>query len=147
MQAAQVPLRMSAIRMATTIGGRAVPRLAKGVPATQAARVAADRWLSDLLGRPAWRVDADAADLADLLRATGPGFFYARVAAEDLAAVHRFEDCGFRIVDTTITLEASIKPLQADDFPDVPGASKIRILCGPRKDHILPAKAATEQFH
>ena len=106
--------------MATnSIGVRAEPGLARGAPVTQAAQFAADRWLSHLLGRPAWKVDAEAADLANLLHATGPGFFYTRVAAEDLAAVHRFEDCGFRIVDTTITLESPIKPLQADDLPGV----------------------------
>jgi ribosomal protein S18 acetylase RimI-like enzyme len=79
----------------------------------ESAKVAPDRWLSDLLGRPAWKVDADAVDLARVLRMIGPAFYYTRIAADDICAVHRFEDFGFRVVDLTITLEASARQQQA----------------------------------
>jgi len=68
--------------------------------------VTADRWLSGVLGRPAWKVDADAVDPAAVVARAGSGFFFTRVPASEVSTLHRFESAGFRVVDTTVTLEA-----------------------------------------
>jgi len=76
--------------------------------------VTADRWLSDLLGRPAWKVDARTADPAAVVDRTGSGFFFTRVPAGEVSTLHRFESAGFHVVDVTITLEArAAEPLGA----------------------------------
>jgi ribosomal protein S18 acetylase RimI-like enzyme len=77
-------------------------------PMSVAVGLTADRWLSGLLGRPAWKLDPDVADpAAAVARAgEGPGFFFTRVPAGEVAALHRFENAGFHVVDTTVGLEA-----------------------------------------
>jgi ribosomal protein S18 acetylase RimI-like enzyme len=68
--------------------------------------ITADRWLSDVLARPAWKVDGGTADPAEAVALAGNGFFFTRVAADEVSALHRFESAGFRVVDVTVTLEA-----------------------------------------
>jgi ribosomal protein S18 acetylase RimI-like enzyme len=77
-------------------------------PLSVAAGVTADPWLSDLLGRPAWKVAPDVADPAAVVARAGkgPAFFFARVPAGEVSALHRFESAGFHVVDTTVGLEA-----------------------------------------
>jgi ribosomal protein S18 acetylase RimI-like enzyme len=76
-------------------------------PMSVAVGLTADRWLSELLGRPAWKLDPDVADpAAAVARAgEGPGFFFTRVPAGEVSALRRFENAGFHVVDTTIGLE------------------------------------------
>ena len=98
---------MSAIRMATRlIGGRTVPGLAQGVPATQAAQLAADRWLSDLLGRPAC---AERSDDAVAAFAETCGVPCWRGALDDVLG----------------RLRAAVAACQADDIVRVSGDSPL----------------------
>jgi len=89
-------------------------------PLPDGVAVTADRWLSGVLGRPAWKVDAAAADPAAVVARAGRGFFFTRVAAGEVSTVHRFESAGFRVVDTTVTLETPAPALaSAVRRPDV----------------------------
>lgn len=67
-----------------------------------------DAWLESVLGHTAWRVDPDlAADACAMARAEGgPAFLFARLPTADTDKLGRLETLGFRVVDTTITLEA-----------------------------------------
>lgn len=74
-----------------------------------------DRWLQTFLDRPALRVtgSADGSDacLAALRGlAQRDAFSYARVPTSDPAALDAFQAAGFRVVDTTITLETAGLP-------------------------------------
>ncbi len=76
-----------------------------------------DEWLSAQLGRAVWKLTRDC-DPGPALAAAdpGPAMFFTRIPADDIAAVHRFEDSGFHLVDTTITLEIDsdrLKPVGA----------------------------------
>lgn len=73
-----------------------------------------DRWLSDILDRPAWRVDSLIPDPAGAVRQSG-GFYYTRIPTGDVARLHAFEDAGFHVVDTAITLEAKTSTLVPSD--------------------------------
>jgi ribosomal protein S18 acetylase RimI-like enzyme len=69
-----------------------------------------DPWLSDILGKPAWRVDtaqARSERMASVViekMSASPCFFHAKTAVSQLADAHWLEDVGFRLVDTNITL-------------------------------------------
>src|SRR4051794_3251272 len=66
--------------------------------------LAADPFLAEILGKPAWRVDLPAdADAIGALR--GPAFLHAKVPTADVAVVGRLEALGFRVVDANVTLE------------------------------------------
>lgn len=74
-----------------------------------------DRWLQGFLGRPSFRVtgsvdvsDACTAKLREL--AGRVAFSYARTPTSDPRALDAFQVAGFRVVDTTITLETSGLP-------------------------------------
>lgn len=74
-----------------------------------------DRWLQTFIGRPVFRVtgfaDASEACIARLRGlAEREAFFYARVPTSDPEALDLFQGAGFRVVDTTITLETSGLP-------------------------------------
>jgi ribosomal protein S18 acetylase RimI-like enzyme len=73
-----------------------------------------DRWLSDLLGRPAWKVEAHTSSPADAIGhiGDGPAFFFTRIATNDVRTLNHFEDAGFRIIDLTVTLEAPAAQLR-----------------------------------
>jgi ribosomal protein S18 acetylase RimI-like enzyme len=75
-------------------------------PTPDARAITADRWLSDMLGRPAWKVDGGTADPAEVVARAGNGFFFTRISADEVSALHRFESAGFRVIDMTVTLEA-----------------------------------------
>jgi GNAT superfamily N-acetyltransferase len=62
--------------------------------------VGEDAWLSDVLGRPSFAVDAG----DDLPDAGGAAFFYGKTAVADVDAAARFVERGFRLVDTNVTL-------------------------------------------
>jgi ribosomal protein S18 acetylase RimI-like enzyme len=55
-------------------------------------------------------------DPATIAEKDGSGFFFTRIAATDVAAIRRFEDAGFRVVDMTITLDAPVAALPAGDM-------------------------------
>jgi len=72
--------------------------------------IVSDSWLTEVLGRPAWRVEWDAPDLASAVAvgaSRGPGFYFTRVPSQNVERLRQFEEFGFRIVDLTITLEAA----------------------------------------
>lgn len=79
------------------------------VASTAPAGLSADPWLSSILGRPVWKIDANLPDVVSSLSkaGSGPGFFYTRVPTNDVATLKRLQDAGFRVIDTTITLEAT----------------------------------------
>lgn len=70
--------------------------------------VSADSWMSSILGRPAWKIDPKRANLNFALpnELNGPGFFYSRIPTAEVKLLKSFQDAGFRVVDTTITLQA-----------------------------------------
>jgi ribosomal protein S18 acetylase RimI-like enzyme len=72
-----------------------------------------DRWLSDVLERPTWRVDSLTPNLERVIRESGNGFFFTRVPTRDIAKLHEFEDAGFRVIDVTITLEVQTAALHS----------------------------------
>jgi GNAT superfamily N-acetyltransferase len=91
----------------------------------------ADRWLGGIMRRPVQRVSGsiaahEAREGARMLQAVagGPGFAYARVSTADVRAAQAFEEAGFRIVDTGVTLEA------ADLRAAAPSAAKTRLARG-----------------
>lgn len=79
-----------------------------------------DRWLQTFIGRPAFRVtgtvDASEACMAKLRELAGrPAFSYARTPTSDPRALDAFQAAGFRVVDTTITLETVGLPAATAD--------------------------------
>lgn len=79
-----------------------------------------DRWLQTFIGRPAFRVtgtaDASEACMAKLRElARRPAFSYARTPTDDPRALDVFQAAGFRVVDTTITLETVGLPAATAD--------------------------------
>lgn len=62
-----------------------------------------DPWLAGIMDRPVHRV-AVGPDGGDVLNAPR-GFYYARIATDDVIAAHRLAALGFRVVDTGVTLE------------------------------------------
>jgi ribosomal protein S18 acetylase RimI-like enzyme len=109
-------------------------------PMPNSVAVTADRWLSDLLDKPAWKVDAGTADPAAVVARAGFGFFFTRVPADDVSTVHRFEGAGFRVVDTTVTLEAPAAELAS--VGPWPGVRQAR-----PSDREAVAKLASKSFH
>lgn len=76
--------------------------------------IKSDRWLSKLLGRPAWNVDASILGATEAIAKAGAGplFLSTRVDAGDVVTLNRFEDAGFRVVDLTVTLESPTAPIR-----------------------------------
>jgi ribosomal protein S18 acetylase RimI-like enzyme len=72
-----------------------------------------DRWLSDILGKAAWRVDPLTPDPTWAIREGGNGFFFTRVPTRDVSRLHAFEGAGFRVIDVTVTLQAQAATLRA----------------------------------
>lgn len=71
-----------------------------------------DRWLAAVLGRSVQRVSGTISpgekdENVNLLRtvAAAPGFAYARVPASEVFSAQLLEDAGFRLVDSSVTLE------------------------------------------
>jgi len=68
----------------------------------------ADEWLGGILGRPAYRYTGPAGYrlVASVARPfLGAGVFaYAKVAVGDITTLHALGSCGFRLIDTNITL-------------------------------------------
>jgi GNAT superfamily N-acetyltransferase len=71
-----------------------------------------DVWLSERLGRPAYTVGASLPD--------GPGFFQARVPADDVARLLHLQVAGMRVVNVTLTLRR-----ESDEVP-VDGGFEVR---------------------
>jgi len=70
----------------------------------------ADAWLAEVMGRPVYRValvatDSEPTAANGSAELAGPGFYYAKVPARDLAAVHRLAGYGFNVVDVNVVLE------------------------------------------
>jgi len=98
-----------------------------------------DQWLSELLGRPAWKVSTPAAlKGGEALKAVGNGFFFTRVPTVEVQELHRLEGLGFRVVDTTITLETA--DIRHYDVPNV----QARFACS--SDRLAVAGIASRAF-
>lgn len=72
------------------------------------AGVLSDPWLTSVLGRPAWKIDANRPEAIESLSRhdAGPAFFFTRINTSDVKTLKRLQDANFRVVDTTVTLEA-----------------------------------------
>jgi ribosomal protein S18 acetylase RimI-like enzyme len=69
--------------------------------------LAADRWLSELMQRPAFRLtDMSACRGLQGLLAEQPLFVTAKCAVSDVASVGQLEDAGFRVIDAALTFDA-----------------------------------------
>lgn len=76
---------------------------------TVAAPVAADHWLTEQLGVPAYHLgEGDPVELP-----AGPSFVDAKVPTHDVGRVDRLESAGFRVVDTAVTLELPSRTVDA----------------------------------
>lgn len=64
--------------------------------------LAEDRWLSEQIGKPAFRL------LGDPPEALPKGLIYSKLPADDLSLLDRLQDLGFKLVDTAVTLESPI---------------------------------------
>ena len=76
-------------------------------PAPELAPVREDAWLSGLLGRPAWRVGAEADDAAATAAVNaleGPCFCDARVECANVERVKALEAAGMHVVSTSLGL-------------------------------------------
>jgi ribosomal protein S18 acetylase RimI-like enzyme len=80
--------------------------------------VHADTWLSEIMGRPAFRVDGsgDAGAVASHRRT---GFYFAKVATDHIADVHALSLLGFTVVDTNVTFELQREPELLAGGPDI----------------------------
>ena len=78
-------------------------------------RVVSDPWLSEILGRPAFSVTGSG-ELAPL---ESPGFYFAKVATDNVADVATLTRSGFVVVDTNVTFE--LRDLATHDIgePDI----------------------------
>ncbi|MCS6289228.1 MAG: GNAT family N-acetyltransferase [Nitrospira sp.] len=73
-----------------------------------------DTWLATIMNRDVhrvtgvwWEKDQGSTALQELRRLTfQSGFAFARIATQEVRTSHHLEECGFRIVDTALTLEA-----------------------------------------
>jgi dTDP-4-amino-4,6-dideoxy-D-galactose acyltransferase len=86
----------------------------------------ADDWLSQALGMPAFAlglpVPAAPALAADFARLPGDAFCFAKVPAEDRAALAALQTAGFRLIETQVTFERAADPAPAAPSVEVRGA-------------------------
>lgn len=76
-----------------------------------------DPWLTERLGRAAWKVERnDLGDSLAELRTASPVFAYAKVPVGDLESVWRLSGHGFQVVDVAVTFErpGQIAPADTD---------------------------------
>lgn len=101
--------------------------------AHRASSIAADDWLTQALGMPAFAVrpPLPAALAAELARLPDPAFCFARVPATDAAAVAQLEAAGFRPVGEQLTFERAAEPA-----PAVPGV-EVRRAAPQDRDAVL----------
>src|SRR5689334_1363288 len=80
--------------------------------------ISRDEWLSSQLGRAVWKLEPNC-DPVMALSEAGPGaaMFFTRMDTRDIAALHRFEDAGFHVVDTTLTLETRADKIKRSNIP------------------------------
>lgn len=71
-----------------------------------------DAWLATIMNRDVhritgvWEEQEGITTLQELRQLTlRPGFAYAKIATQEVRTSHQLEECGFRIVDTALTLE------------------------------------------
>jgi len=66
-----------------------------------------DAWLSEVMARPVFRVDGTGAtdDLAAHVRDQRNGFYFAKVATDQVTDVRALSRHGFAVVDTSVTFE------------------------------------------
>jgi ribosomal protein S18 acetylase RimI-like enzyme len=64
-----------------------------------------DAWLSGVLGRPSFAVDAG----DDLPPTPGPAFFYGKTGVDDVDGAARLVQRGFLLVDTNVTLARDVE--------------------------------------
>jgi ribosomal protein S18 acetylase RimI-like enzyme len=68
-----------------------------------------DSWLAAIFGRPVWRVDAtNSGDSLSALESAGSVFAYAKCEASRVEEVVALSNVGFRVVDTSLTLEGMV---------------------------------------
>lgn len=79
-----------------------------------------DTWLTEVMGRPAFRVKlAKFPHIPGTMRDAGPGFYTARVPAHRVAWLRELEGEGFRGVDCAVTLIRRPTPREHFAFPRV----------------------------
>jgi GNAT superfamily N-acetyltransferase len=68
-----------------------------------------DNWLASILGRKAFRLvvphDCTSERIREGLREIEPGFYYAKVSTRDVAHIEALAQCGFCVVDVSVTFE------------------------------------------
>lgn len=76
-----------------------------------------DPWLATIMARDVhrvtgvWTVRQEHDTLREIQRLLSrPGFVFARIATHEVGTSHRLEECGLRLVDTALTLEAQPPP-------------------------------------
>lgn len=74
-----------------------------------------DSWLATIMAREVhrvtgvWEVRQEHHTLREIRQLLSrPGFVFARIATHEVGTSHRLEECGFRLVDTALTLEAQL---------------------------------------
>jgi ribosomal protein S18 acetylase RimI-like enzyme len=94
---------------------------ANGMNAIDDGPIQADRWLSEMISRPAFRVDARS-DIIDALvtehaRTRPGGFYFAKVPCKEVSTVRRLQSAGFFTCDTNVTFELWRDPLPGTGLP------------------------------
>ncbi|HQY58617.1 MAG: GNAT family N-acetyltransferase [Nitrospira sp.] len=79
--------------------------------------IVSDPWLATIMARDVhrvtgvWTVRQEHDTLREIRRLLSrPGFVFARIATHEVGTSHRLEECGLRLVDTALTLEAQPLP-------------------------------------
>lgn len=71
--------------------------------------LAPDFWLTQQLGKPAFRVAASVGDLMNEELPQNAAFVYARVDAGDFEGLAHLQKLGFRVIDCNLTLERPVE--------------------------------------
>lgn len=69
-----------------------------------------DQWLTDILGMECYTLTPDVNGLTEGMQ---PGFSSVKISTSDVAMAHLFQDHGFRVVDTAITM---VRPAAEEPF-------------------------------
>jgi ribosomal protein S18 acetylase RimI-like enzyme len=71
-----------------------------------------DPWLAQFLNKPVWHLTATGRDLDETpIPAETPCFVDGKVPVSDIETSHRFQNAGFRLIDTNILLERPAWPI------------------------------------
>lgn len=89
----------------------ALARIERATAAGPPARIEADKWLSDVLGRPAFKVALGGAEPLGAHARSHPGaFYYSKVPTDDVRSVAALAEAGMVTVDVNVTLTRAPSP-------------------------------------